>query len=326
MDVHQLGQGEAARVIRGCPSGLLLVPDRPRRREGVVAVAHGVQERWVATPEAAHRRRHRVNGFAVRDVPAAHAATALHQVEIVGGRPLALEQRLDHGAGRIVDEHENVRRLQDRVASHGDARRQPVGIRAFGAADQRSRPGPVVERLQVEPHDQTTPRRGAPDIALHQHEPGRLLHEHAGRQILAHAPVDGANRRLAITAAQPRFGQHQAQRGGTVSHQAFRLFPVFRRRRVLIARDHRPRLQRHLRLRQQERRHMQRDVGIVKFRHWPSVGERGRRVWGRPARWAMVPARGCPRTRFRAGSRYCKRPPKGPTPLAALWTPDGRLG
>ena len=82
----QLGQGEAAGVIRGCPGGLLLVPDRPRRREGVVAVAHGVQERRVATPQAVHRRRHRVNGFASRDVPAAHAATALHQVEIVGGR------------------------------------------------------------------------------------------------------------------------------------------------------------------------------------------------------------------------------------------------
>ena len=262
VDVHQFHQRVASRMLRCSALGLQFLPHRLRRGEGVVAVAHGVGQRRFASAQGGNGGGDAGNGFGIGDVPAAHPAAALHELEVVGWRPVLRKQRFDDRTLGIIDKHHDVRRLQERVAAHRGARRQPRPVRAFGAADESPGAGPIVETLQIQRHHQSPSRRAA-EGAFHQHEARRHGHQHVFR-VFAHALVDGGNRRVPIgVAAQFGLRQHEMQRGRMVAGQLPGLLPVGRLRGVLIAGDHRPRGQRHARLRQQQRRHVQGDFRVV---------------------------------------------------------------
>ena len=194
-------------------------------------------------------------------VPAADAASAQHQVRVVEQGQGPLEERLDDGGLRVVDEDQDVGHLQDRPPAHLHPRRQAPGVGPFRRADQGRGPRRIAVALQVEGRDQTLARGGVGRAPVDQHEAGLQGPQHPLPEVALHVIMDGADAPAAARGLQEGLGEDQAQGGGAVAHEARRLLPVLRVGGVLVAGDDRPLLQAHVRARQQHAGYAQTDVG-----------------------------------------------------------------
>ena len=296
VDVHELDQRVPPRVVRrhGGPD---LLPNRLRGREGMVAVAHRVDERWLAGPKCSESTGHPIDRPSVGHVPAAQSTAALHQLEIVRRFQVVLEQRLDDGSLGIVDEHHDVRRFQGRLPTHGDAGRQAVAVRPLRAANQFPCAWSVVECVEVQGDNQPSSRGRPTDRAFNEHESGRLRFEYTARQVLVHAAVDRRDHARAVIAPELRLGKNEMERRRSVADEPSGLKPIVRLGRVLVAGDHRPGLQGHIGPRQQQRRHMQADFRIQAFHGGRAKAKRvlyGKRSTGRMAPTAAPPQQEAP--------------------------------
>ena len=212
VDIDQLGQGVARRVIHYLALVLRLrlepLPDGARRGEGVVAVAHRVDQRRLAAREAGDMPSDLVDQRPIVDVPTSKPATPQHQLEIVGQFQVFCAKRLNHRLLRIVDQHHNVRGFQQRFLPHLDPRRQPTLIRTLGRANQLLRSVSVVVLLQVQGNDQSLARRSAPYLPLYQHKPGPLFRQYAAFEIRLHPLVNAGNGLFAASLPKVCFGKN----------------------------------------------------------------------------------------------------------------------
>ena len=168
-------------------------------------------------------------------------AAAKHEVEIIKLRfgVCSFCKRLDDRAFRVVDQNENVRQLERRVLADAQPGRNALHDRAFRSADERFGAAAVIVLLKVERHDEA-----AAGLAIHgaayEHEALALAFKRAFRHVAVHGSVDRGDALRFAGLFQVHFRQHQAQGGGSVSHDAFRLFPVFGLGSELVAGDDGP--------------------------------------------------------------------------------------
>ena len=231
----------------------------------MIAVAHGVQQHRLVADPITGVERHRVrqprqllddplNQHGMLDPPTAHPTAVQHQRKIVQALQRFGEERLDHRAPRVVDQHHDVRQLQRRALAHPNPRRQALQNGALGGPNQGLGAGVEIVVLQIQRHDQAPAGPAPRRLPLHPHQAGRLRDQDALGQIAAHGFLNGLNPLGFIGRAQINLRQDQPQRRGRITHLGVHPRPVIRLRGVLIAGDHRPFRQVHPRPGQEQRR------------------------------------------------------------------------
>ena len=205
----------------------------------MVSVAHGVQEAVRPLPERRKRVRNRRERVSLH-APHAQAAAVFHQLEIAQRRSFAQArvQRLDHGAGGVVQKQHHVRAFQRRALADAQARGNPLANRALRGADHRAGAGREVVFLQIDGGHQPQPRAGRGGALGEREAVSDGAHERSVRKVFAHRPVNGGNARAG--ALQIDFRLHDVKRGRTRAHVCLHPPPVIRLRGVLVAGDDRP--------------------------------------------------------------------------------------
>ena len=240
---------------------MVAVADREQHRRG--AGRHG-QARGEGL-RLDQREQGALHGARLRlaDREAAQVTTAGHQLGVVQRthRVAPGGCGLDHGAQRVVDQHQDVRQLELGAAAHLDARRQPLDDGALGGADQALGRGAEVVVLEVQLEHQPAARvRAAAPFDQHR---AVMLDQHAVGQIALHRRLNARDALGRIVGAQVSLGEDQVQRRCGIADLAPQLLPVLRLRGVLVARHHRPLAQVDARPRQEQVRQPEGGAGVV---------------------------------------------------------------
>mmetsp|Transcript_74166 Transcript_74166/g.191327 ORF Transcript_74166/g.191327 Transcript_74166/m.191327 type:complete len:225 (+) Transcript_74166:648-1322(+) len=168
VDVHQLHQREARRVVVGRTLPLELLPAALGGGQRVVPIAHGkeqdpvipirtvalAEELWVRqAPQPSH---HALDGLPRRDAVAGEAACTMHELKVVDllVHVPVLHQGLDDRLLWVVDEHQDVRQLHGRFLADGDSRREAVLDGLLCGADERLRALLEGVQIQVQLHQE----------------------------------------------------------------------------------------------------------------------------------------------------------------------------
>ena len=130
--------------------------------------------------------------------------------------------------------------LQRRVLPHPDTGRNPFQHRPLRCPDQCAGAGGKIVLFQINAANQPVPHPVVGLRALQIDQAVRQRLEYTVCQIALHGCVDARNAAVDLRTVQIGLRQHQPQSGGRISHNFFRIFPVFRLGGKLITGHHRP--------------------------------------------------------------------------------------
>mmetsp|Transcript_30496 Transcript_30496/g.73075 ORF Transcript_30496/g.73075 Transcript_30496/m.73075 type:complete len:238 (-) Transcript_30496:956-1669(-) len=189
----------------------------------------------------------------------------LHELTVVQhlqGVPHS-EQRLDHSAVWVVDEHEDVGELQGGLFANGDTRGQAVLNRLLRGANQAlGIPGEIV-LLQINRNNQPLPRLHRRRLPVDQHEPRGLGLEDPISIVLIHTvpdPLDDLP--VGLVVRQIDLGEDQVEGGWTGTHDVLNGLPVLGLGGVLVAGHHAPLGEVRPLAREHHARHLKRNIRV----------------------------------------------------------------
>mmetsp|Transcript_5961 Transcript_5961/g.11056 ORF Transcript_5961/g.11056 Transcript_5961/m.11056 type:complete len:404 (-) Transcript_5961:351-1562(-) len=204
VDVDQLHEGVPRRVVHDglLVLGLLLrlLPVQLGCSKGVVAIPHGVQQDLVlvrdgdvvllgvdlGVRQSRDRRCNLLNLVLLIHSVASQMAPIAHQVEVVHLLQLLVEQGLDHGAVRVIDEDHDMGQLHRGRLPYLDTRRQTGQDGPLGRTHQGGGALLVAVVLQVQRHHEALAGGHHSRLPIQQHEAGLLLDQDVSLHVLCH--------------------------------------------------------------------------------------------------------------------------------------------
>ena len=249
---HQCVAGRQCQILLGGLANLLLLVAGLGSSEGVVAIAHGEQQRCYAADTilllhgtVGSETFQRIgNGIDLLcgQLVATDVTAVLHQLEVIdllhacsGG-----SERLNDSALGVIDQQHHVGQLNGSIAAHLGAGRNTIQHRALSGADQRAGAGSEIIGIQIHHTDEAMTDTAVGLLTLHIEEAVAQRLENALVHILLHGGVDVADNALHIGIFQLCLGENEAQRGGGVAHLLLHRLPIFRLGGKLIASHHGP--------------------------------------------------------------------------------------
>ena len=239
VEVDQFHHCVARRVrveLRRGEAALDVLPALFGRGEGMVAVAHGVEQAVALFMEARQRLEH-AQGAAVFQRPALYVTAARHQIEVVKLLTGVVKGGLDDGMPGVVNEHHHVRAFEGRAGAYLGAGRHALGHGALRGADEAFAAGGEIVLLQIDAGQQAIAGAGG-RLPPGEDEAVRHGHAHGIAKVDAHGAVDLADALLALLQIDLR--QHDAQRRGRVADERLHAVPVVRLGGKLVAGHHGP--------------------------------------------------------------------------------------
>ena len=178
----------------------------------------------------------------IRHEISADGAAALHQIEVIDHpHPVLLRrERLEHGLFGIVDQHQDVRKLQVGALTDRDARRKALRDDGLGRADQSVPAFGIVVLLEVDRAHQAGTDQAVRKAALHIDQTVRVTGEQILLQIIVHRTVDRFDAGVGVGPVEPDLRQRDAQGRRSLTHVLLHTVPVVGLGSELVAGDDAP--------------------------------------------------------------------------------------